>query len=79
MNIELLFLPPYSPNLNLIERFWKFVKRNTLASKQYDTFEEFCEAISTFVDRAHIDHKEELETLLTLKFQTLSKVTMLVA
>jgi len=27
LGIELLFLPPYSPNLNLIERFWKYVKR----------------------------------------------------
>lgn len=79
MNIELLFLPPYSPNLNLIERFWKFVKRKTLASKQYDSFEEFCEAISTFTERAHIDHKDELETLLALKFQTLPEVTVLTA
>jgi hypothetical protein len=30
LNIELLYLPTYSPNLNLIERFWKFVKQECL-------------------------------------------------
>ena len=30
VGIELLFLPPYSPNLNLIERLWKFVKKEVL-------------------------------------------------
>jgi len=32
LNIELLFLPTYSPNLNLIERLWKFVKKKCLYS-----------------------------------------------
>jgi len=35
LNIELLFLPPYSPNLNLIERFWKFIKKEVIYSKHY--------------------------------------------
>jgi transposase len=34
---ELLFLPSYSPNLNLSERLWKFVKKESLASKQLPT------------------------------------------
>jgi transposase len=38
LNIELLFLPPYSPNLNLIERFWKFVKKQCLYSQYYEDF-----------------------------------------
>ena len=33
VGIELLFLPPYSPNLNLIERLWKFVKKEVLYGK----------------------------------------------
>ena len=45
LNIELLFLPSYSPNLNLIERFWKFVKKQCLYSKYYPTFSDFKEAI----------------------------------
>ncbi|MGH2645155.1 MAG: IS630 family transposase, partial [Chitinophagaceae bacterium] len=45
MNIRLVFLPSYSPNLNLIERFWKFVKKESLYSKYYETFASFKEAI----------------------------------
>jgi len=33
LNIELLYVPPYSPNLNLIERLWNFVKKTVLYSK----------------------------------------------
>ena len=79
MGIELLFLPPYSPNLNLIERFWKFVKKNVLATKEYATFDEFCSAIESFVQSAHLTHSVELKTLLTLKFQTLPEKTVLAA
>ena len=35
LGIELLFLPPYSPNLNLIERLWKFVKKDVLYSNTF--------------------------------------------
>jgi len=40
LNIELLYLPAYSPNLNLIERLWKFVKKKVLYSKylKFPTF-----------------------------------------
>lgn len=40
-----LYLPPYSPNLNIIERLWKFVKKECLYSKYYSNFEAFQEAI----------------------------------
>jgi transposase len=46
LGIELLFLPPYSPNLNLIERLWKFVKKHCLYSKYYEKFEPFKQVIS---------------------------------
>jgi len=46
LGIELLFLPPYSPNLNLIERLWKFVKKQVLYSKYYERFEDFKTAIT---------------------------------
>ena len=45
LNIELLFLPTYSPNLNLIERLWKFVKKECLYAHYYDTFDKFKENI----------------------------------
>jgi transposase len=46
LGIELLFLPSYSPNLNLIERLWKFVKKQCLYSKYYEKFDLFKQAIS---------------------------------
>jgi transposase len=45
LGIELLYLPPYSPNLNLIERLWKFVKKHCLYSKYYADFTAFTHAI----------------------------------
>ena len=75
--IELLFLPPYSPNLNLIERFWKLVKKKCLYSKYYPDFLSFKNAISSLIDNVHVTHKDELLSLLTLKFQDLSKVQVM--
>jgi transposase len=70
LGIELLFLPTYSPNLNLIERLWKFTKNKVLYSRYYATFGEFQDAIRSFLDNAHQTHREELDSLLTLRFQT---------
>ena len=78
LGIELLFLPPYSPNLNLIERLWKFVKKEVLYSKYYDKFENFKEAITNSLQQTETKHKKALDSLLTLKFQTFSE-TKLVA
>jgi len=50
LNIELLFLPTYSPNLNLIERLWRFVKKECLNSKYYPTLKFFRAAISNCLD-----------------------------
>ena len=41
LGIELLYLPTYSPNLNLIERLWKFVKKECLYSTYYEDFTAF--------------------------------------
>lgn len=73
LGIELLFLPPYSPNLNLIERLWKFVKKDALYSKYYDNFESFKEAITNCLKQTETKHKKALDSLLTLKFQTFSQ------
>jgi len=45
LEIELVFLPPYSPNLNLIERLWKFVKKQCLYGKYYPEFDAFTNSI----------------------------------
>jgi transposase len=71
--IELLYLPAYSPNLNLIERMWKFVKRKCLYSKYYPDFESFTEAISQCLSKTNGYYKKELDSLLSIKFQTFTK------
>lgn len=73
LNIELLYLPPYSPNLNLVERLWKFVKQKKLYSKYYNNFNDFKQAISTCLAETHTIYKKELDSLLTLKFQSFKK------
>jgi transposase len=69
LGIELLFLPSYSPNLNLIERLWKLTKKECLNSKYYNNFALFSGAISTFLTTMGETHKKQLDSLLTLKFQ----------
>ena len=75
LNIQLIFLPPYSPNLNLIQRLWKFVKKEVLYNKHYQEYDKFCAAISGCLAQTHTTHKDALETLLTPKFQTFQNVT----
>jgi transposase len=70
LQIELLYLPAYSPNLNLIERLWKFVKKTCLYSKYYAHFTDFKQAISDCLAQTHTTYKNELDSLLTLNFQT---------
>lgn len=79
LGIELLFLPSYSPNLNLIERLWKFVKKTALNSRRHETFAEFCAAIDDCLDRLTTDHKSNVTTLLTHNFQTFENVSVLTA
>ena len=73
LKIELCFLPSYSPNLNLIERLWKFVKKQCLYSKYYVDFTSFKVAITACLDETAGEHKEALDTLLSLRFQLLQK------
>lgn len=74
MEIELIFLPSYSPNLNLIERLWKFVKNKCVYGIEYCSFVNFSEAIQRCIERGHVDHKSELTSLLTWNFQSFCKL-----
>ena len=65
--IKLIFLPPYSPNLNLIERYWKFFKKKVLNNRYYETFAEFKLACESFF-RKRKKYLPELQTLLTENF-----------
>jgi len=69
LNITLLFLPSYSPNLNIIERLWKFTKKKILYAKYYETPQKFHTAITGFFQTVNQKHNADLKNLLTLKFQ----------
>ena len=73
LNIELMYLPSYSPNLNIIERMWKFVKKTVLYSKYYPDFTSFKEAIQDCLSKTTTKYKKELDSLLSLNFQLFNK------
>ena len=66
--IQFMFLPPYSPNLNLIERLWKLLKKKIAYNKYYEKFSVFRQKILEFFQNI-TDYREELENLMTQNFQ----------
>ncbi len=76
LNIEILFLPPYSPNLNLIERLWKFVRKECLYDKYYEHFSLFKHTISHCLSQTTTTHQSALRSLLTLSFQSFEKLSL---
>ncbi len=72
-----MFLPSYSPNLNLIERLWKFTKKKALRGKHHKNFQEFQAAIDDCLNRAATTYKDELDSLMTLQFQTFNAASFL--
>jgi transposase len=79
LGIELLYLPSDSPNLNLIERLWRFVRKESLDSTYFEDFGRFTAAIDGCLDGLQTVHKGEMETLMTHKFQTFENVPLLAA
>ncbi len=67
--IHLKYLPSYSPNLNIIERLWKFFHQKH-RDTYFEKFKDFEETVLTFFKNIN-QHNEELKTLLTDSFQTL--------
>jgi transposase len=63
---RLVPLPAYSPNLNLIERLWKFLRKTAL-NRWHKTFEAMQEAVAEVLDRLG-DYRDELATLMTERF-----------
>jgi len=49
-NIDIWFLPPYSPELNPVERLWKMIKKNTLHNRLYDTLKQLEKAVVDYFD-----------------------------
>ncbi len=70
LNIHLVYLPSYSPNLNIIERLWKWLKKKCLYAKYYEDFNQFQQTINQTLKKANSEFQSELESLLNLKFQT---------
>ena len=79
LGIVLLFLPSYSPNLNLIERLWRFTKRKAAYGRYHPTFVDFRAAIQDVLDRVPTTHASKLASLMTLNFQEFDDVSLLAA
>lgn len=69
--VRFVYLPPYSPNLNLIERLWKFCKK-TVLGQFYARFAEFTAAVDAFFcDLPR--YRSELATLMTDNFELFTR------
>ena len=71
--IELFFLPSYSPNLNLIERLWKFTKKKIVHNKYYEKFDQFVGKVEQYFENLG-EYNEELINILTKKFEIIEAV-----
>ena len=75
--IDLLFLLSYSPNLNLIERLWKFINKDCLNGRYYRTHQQFQAAILDSLDAVNTRHQPTVKTTLTLNFQMFDNAQLL--
>ena len=69
LGITLRFLPSYSPNLNLIERLWKFTKRRAFYGRYHSTFADFRAALEQTLSVIPTQHAADLTSPMTLNFQ----------
>lgn len=74
LSIDLVYLPPYSPNLNLIERLWKFTK-GRLRTKYYSDFVTFKDTIDSIIDGTDTVFKVQVSRLIDEKIQLFDTLT----
>jgi transposase len=67
--LVVIHLPPYSPNLNLIERLWRLLRDKVLVNTYYPAFKDFKQNVLGFLDTCDTDYPDELRTLLTAPCQ----------
>lgn len=79
LGIDLIFLPPYSPNLNIIERLWKYTRKEILNARFFETPALFHDALRRFFEEDIRHHHDNLKNLLTLKFQSFENAHLLCA
>ncbi len=79
LGIELPFLPGYSPNLDLIERLWRLIKREALYGRYHATFGDFKGAIEGVMGELGGKHEDKVASLMTLNFQVFKDVPLLAA
>ena len=72
--VKIIFLPTYSPNLNLIERIWKFVKSEVLNAAYIGTFADFKDTIDGCLVDLDKKHSAKMETLITPNFQLFDEI-----
>lgn len=78
LKITLLYLPPYSPNLNVIERLWKYLKKEICYGKYYPSKEAFHQAIiNGLKSLGQQPHRDKLWTLLNPVFQRFDNAQIL--
>ena len=70
-NITIEYLPSYSPNLNLIERLWKWLRSKCLSNKYRESFSEFCDEIKDYLSKTSTVFRDEIASMLAPNFQTL--------
>ena len=71
--VELIYLPPYAPNLNLIERFWWLFKKSAIYNEYFPTFVDFKAAVDGFFARLD-GYRNKIESLITDKFHFIGKL-----
>lgn len=79
LKITLLFLPSYSPNLNLIERLWRFLKRRSVYGRYHPSFADFRAGIEETIAALSTTHADQMASLMTLNFQQFENVSLLAA
>jgi transposase len=77
--VRIVFLSTYSPNLNLIERLWKFEKSEVLNAAYYGTFDDFKKSIDSCVSQTNTTHLQRINSLVSENVQQFSGALLLAA